>query len=68
MTDKQREYLAYINQYVEEWGYAPTYREIGEAMGVGLTTVRMHLFALKDGGYIRQTSGVARSIVVLKGG
>lgn len=53
MKDVDKQVLAYMTSYVNDHGYAPTYREIQESMG--FTTawrVSESLGRLKDGGYI----------------
>ena len=55
----------YIKQYRAENGFAPSYREIADALGIGLTTVDHHVLCLQREGRISYKPGTARSIVVL---
>lgn len=65
LTDRQRAVLDHIRSKTTEQGYAPTLREIGEALGMKSTNgVQDHVKALEKKGYIRRTYGTARSIVL----
>lgn len=65
LTDRQRAVLDHIRSKITEQGYAPTLREIGEALGMKSTNgVQDHVKALEKKGYIRRTYGTARSIVL----
>ena len=55
----------FICDFKDEHGYAPSYREISESLGIGLATVDYHVMNLKLDGLITFQNGVARSIVVL---
>ncbi len=53
LTKRQRQVLNYITRSIEERGYPPTMREIGEHMGIRSTNgVNDHLKALERKGYI----------------
>lgn len=59
---KRRQLLNYITRYTSENGYAPSIREMMEAMGVrSSSTIKHHLAALEKGGLLTHTVGVARS-------
>lgn len=60
-TDKQREVLAAIEQYSEEFGVAPSLADIAEALGVSRATVHEHIGGLKRKGYLANVDGVGRS-------
>lgn len=57
LTKRQQQVLDFIQECIEERGYPPTMREIGEAMGIRSTNgVNDHLKALERKGYLtRQT-------------
>lgn len=60
---RQRQIVDYIAQYIQKNGYAPTLKEIAEAIGVSsLATVHEHLQALERKKIIRKNSGVSRGI------
>lgn len=53
LTKRQRQVLTFITRSIEERGYPPTMREIGEHMGIRSTNgVNDHLKALERKGYI----------------
>ncbi len=60
-TDKQREVLAAIEQYSEEFGVAPSLADIAEALGVSRATIHEHIGGLKRKGYLANVDGVGRS-------
>lgn len=52
-TDKAERILEYVNQFVQENGYAPSVREIGAAVGLRSTaSVSYHIQALQDKGLL----------------
>ena len=66
LTSRQREVIAFIREHQAEHGYAPTIREIGEAMGIRSTNgVNDHLKALERKGWIRREALLSRSIQVV---
>ena len=57
--------LAYISYYMASYGYSPTYREIGSAVGIrSSSTVCSHLRALRDQGFIAFDARKARGISI----
>jgi repressor LexA len=53
LTERQLEVLRFIAREIEERGYPPTIREIGEALGIASTNgVNDHLKALEKKGYL----------------
>ena len=47
LTDRQQEILRFIGEYIEEEGYPPSIREIGDRFRIGsLRGVTVHLDAL----------------------
>lgn len=55
----------FMCQHAHEKGFAPSYREIGEACQIGLSSVRWHLDKLETEGYIQRQLGIARGIRLL---
>ena len=54
MTEAQRKVYDCVVEYIDDNGYAPTVRQIGEILGYSSTaTVQQHLKALVDKGYLR---------------
>ncbi len=65
-SDKAERILEYVNQFVQENGYAPSVREIGAAVGLRSTaSVSYHIQALQNKGLLLspEEKGRKRSIV-----
>ncbi|KPJ83055.1 MAG: hypothetical protein AMS19_05670 [Gemmatimonas sp. SG8_23] len=63
LTKRQKEILDYIESFIEDRGYAPSFEEIAEAFGYSsLATVHEHLSNLERKGYIRKSYNESRSI------
>ena len=65
LTEKQERILAFIVEYVDDKGYPPSIREIGNHFEISsLRGVTVHLDALERKGYIKR-SNTARAITVI---
>ncbi len=65
LTDKQDRILKFIVEYVNDKGYPPSIREIGNSFGISsLRGVTVHLDALERKGFIKRAS-TSRSITVI---
>lgn len=65
LTTRQREILDTIISHVQERGYPPSVREIGEAIGLrSPATVKSHLDNLRDAGYLKRDLAKPRAIRV----
>lgn len=54
LTEKQRSFLGYISQYMEDWGKSPSFEEICAHFGFrSYNTVTTYLKLLERKGYIR---------------
>jgi repressor LexA len=63
LTKRQKEILDYIETFIDDRGYAPSFEEIAEAFGYSsLATVHEHLSNLERKGYIRKSYNESRSI------
>jgi repressor LexA len=63
LTKRQEQTLDYIRQSIEQRGYPPTLREIGEFMGIRSTNgVNDHLRALERKGYLRREDMKSRAL------
>jgi repressor LexA len=63
LTKRQREILDYLNEFIEQNGYAPSLEEIGRRFGLSsLATVHKHLTNLQDKGFIRRAWNRSRSV------
>ena len=64
LTQRQRQVFEFIEEKIEEWGYPPTIREIGEHLGIRSTNgVADHLKALKRKGYLQQRGQKSRTLI-----
>lgn len=63
LSDRQRNILKYIQSYVDERGYPPSIREIGDRVGISSTSVvDYNLRVLERDGYIRRDREVSRGL------
>ncbi|MBO9128927.1 transcriptional repressor LexA [Bacillus sp. 165] len=66
LSKRQQDILNFIKQKVNEKGYPPSVREIGEAVGLASSsTVHGHLARLEDKGFIRRDPTKPRAIEIL---
>ena len=64
LTDRQLEVLRFIAQQIEECGYPPTIREIGEALDIRSTNgVNDHLKALERKGFLSRDPVKSRALI-----
>jgi repressor LexA len=62
-TERQRAILDYLREFVDEHGYPPTVREIGEAVGLSSpSTVHAHLAQLERAGLLRRDPTKPRAL------
>ncbi len=60
-SNKAELILDYVNQFIQENGFAPSVREIGEAVGLRSTaSVSYHLQALQEKGLLKAPGGKGR--------
>jgi repressor LexA len=63
LTDRQRQILDFLKSYVDDHGYPPTVREIGEAVGLASpSTVHAHLANLERAGLLKRDPTKPRAI------
>ena len=66
ISKKQQEILDYMKKEILDRGFAPSVREICEAVGLRSTSsVHAHLEALEKNGYIRKDATKPRAIVIV---
>lgn len=67
ISDRQKKILAYMSDYIADYGYPPSIREIASAMSLSSSaTVHAHLSKLEKAGYIKRGKGRSRSIELIK--
>ena len=63
LSERQKNILKYIQSYVDERGYPPSIREIGDRVGISSTSVvDYNLRVLERDGYIRRDREVSRGL------
>lgn len=63
LTKRQREILDYLDEFIQQHGYAPSLEEIGHRFTLSsLATVHKHLTNLQEKGFIRRAWNRSRSV------
>ena len=66
LTKRQREILDYLQEFIQQHGYAPSLEEVGRQFGLSsLATVHKHLTNLQEKGFIRRSWNRSRSVELL---
>src|SRR5437660_6089340 len=66
-TKKQRELLTYIEQFIGQHGYSPSYREIMAGLEyTSVATVALHVSSLIKRGHLRKRDYSARSLELIR--
>ena len=67
LSERQRNILKYMENYLDTHGFPPTIREIGEATGIASTSVvNYNLNKLVSAGYLARSSRMSRGIRLVK--
>jgi len=65
-TKKQKELLMFVDRFIREHGYGPSYREVMGGLGYkSVSTVAVHIDGLISKGYLRKRDNSARSLEVV---
>lgn len=65
-TKRQKELLDYVDLFIKEHGYGPSYREVMNGLGYkSVSTVAVHIDGLIHKGYLRKRDNSARSLEVV---
>src|SRR5690606_35747129 len=63
LTKRQREILDYVESFIENYGYSPSFEEIARFFGYSsLATVHEHLSNLERKGFLRKNYNKSRSL------
>jgi len=63
MTDRQKKFIEFIENFIRENGYSPSIREIGKGMGLSSTaSVKKMLDRLTENGLLNRSGSIARGI------
>ena len=66
LTKRQREILDYLNEFIQQHGYAPSLEEVGKRFNLSsLATVHKHLTNLQEKGFIRRAWNRSRSVELM---
>jgi repressor LexA len=66
LTERQRQIMDFLTEYVDGHGYPPTVREIGEAVGLASpSTVHAHLANLERAGLLRRDPTKPRALELM---
>lgn len=71
LTRRQQRIVAFIAAHIDEYGYPPSYREIGSAVGLkSPNSVRYQVGELRRLGFLAEPAGgcQARALRLIKGG
>ncbi|OJX39867.1 MAG: repressor LexA [Chloroflexi bacterium 44-23] len=67
LSERHRKIMEYLTEFIEEYGYSPSIREIGDAIDVKSTSlVDYYLNQLEERKYISREGRISRSIRVLQ--
>jgi repressor LexA len=67
ITRRQKEVYDFLQRFIDEHGYSPSFEEIGAGLGLSsLATVHKHLNNLQDKGLLKRGYNRSRSINVVK--
>lgn len=65
-TKRQKELLLFVDGFIKENGYGPSYREVMNGLGYkSVSTVAIHIDGLISKGYLRKRDNSARSLEVV---
>ncbi len=69
ITDRQKQVLDYISDFIDEHAYAPSIRDIQNHFGLKSTKgVKDHIDRLVEKGYLNRAEGTARALEVIGNG
>jgi len=67
LKESQKRVLRAIKEYIDEKGYSPSFRELGQIVNVNSSaTVQYHINILKEKGYIDYIPRQNRTIRIIK--
>ncbi len=65
LTSRQENVLKFIEDFTASYGYPPTMKEIGDALGINAVSSLSHLRSLERKGYIKRGTGKPRAIALV---
>jgi len=68
LSERQSKILNFIQEYLQDYGYPPTIREIGKGTGISSTSVvKYNLEKLQSLGYLTRTKDISRGLRLADG-
>jgi repressor LexA len=68
LTERQKEVLSFIAEFIRAHSYPPTIREIAEFFSISVKGAHDHITALKKKGFLRQADKRSRTMELVKTG
>lgn len=66
LYQRERQMLDFIAQFIQRFGFAPTFKEIGEALHMSSpATIHEHVNRLREKGFLKKLDGTARGLEVI---
>jgi repressor LexA len=66
LTQRQKEVLSFITEFIKTHSYPPTIREAADFFSISVKGAHDHVIALKKKGFLKQTGKCSRTIEVVK--
>jgi len=67
LTPRQAEVWTFLQSYIAEHGFSPTYREISAHFDLSSANAAVcHILAMEKKGWLKRTAKTSRSFVLLK--
>jgi repressor LexA len=67
-TERQKEVLDFISEYISSHAYPPTIREVADYFSISVKGANDHLAALKKKGLLKQGDKKSRTMILVKAG
>src|SRR3989344_9547733 len=64
LTPRQKQVLDFVTSYTKKRGFAPSIKEMGQRMGLAISTIHQHLMALQNKGYLQRQKNQKRGIEI----
>jgi len=69
LTPKQKNVLEFLQRFIQENGYSPSYQEIADAFGLSSrSTAQKYVERLRDAGFLEMDSNAKRSVTLKQSG
>jgi repressor LexA len=66
LTQRQKEVLSFIAEYISVHSYPPTIREVAEYFSISVKGAHDHIIALKKKGFLKQTDKRSRTMELVR--